>query len=125
MVLLAFCVGLSVVPTSTSQAAEPENSTVPDNTEHRQQVSAESRPRSAWSIDLAGKIKNWKRSIQIDSDGEGVNLSRPFGTRGPALLMSGSVPETTQTSLRAGGDNGIGRVGVDAPGPYLFLHKRW
>lgn len=105
LVLLTFFVGSGALLSSVSQASEP--------------------PRSVWSLDLAAKISNWKPKIRVDSDGEGVNLSRPFGTHGPAVRLSTSIPERAQLSLRAGGDNRVGSAGVDAPGPYLFLHKRW
>lgn len=123
MVLLTFFVGLGVLVSSAAQAAEPVRS--PESAGFAAQRSLpEQWLRAVTGIDLAGKLKNWKPRIRVDSDGEGIKLSRPFGNRGPALRLSTSIPERAQLSLRAGGDNRVGSLG-EAPGPYLFLHKPW
>jgi hypothetical protein len=125
MVLLTFSVGLSVILTGVAQAAEPLRSAVPSKSDSDQRSWTEQWLRSLWSLDLAGKIKNWKPKVSVDSDGEGVKLSHPFGNHGPALRLSTSIPERAQLSLRAGGDNRVGSFGADVPAPYLFLQKRW
>jgi len=125
MVLLTCSVGLGVILTSVAQAAEPLQSTVTTNTAAQQRFSPEQWLRSVWGLDLAGKLRSWKPRIRVDSDGEGVNLSHPFGNHGPALRLSTSIPEPVQLSLRAGGGDRNGSAGSDAPGPYLFLQKRW
>jgi hypothetical protein len=125
MVLLSFFVGLGMLLTSLAQAAEPSRSAVPDKAGSQQRSWTEQWLRSVWGLDLAAKIKNWKPRVRVDSDGEGLRLSHPFGNHGPALRLSTSIPERAQLSLRAGGDNQVGNSGADEPGPYLFLQKRW
>ena len=111
--------------TSIAQAAEPPRSAAPGKAGSQHRSWTEQWLRSVWSLDLADKIKNWKPRVRVDSDGEGVRLSHPFGNHGPALRLSTSIPERARLSLRAGGDNQVGSSGADAPGPYLFLQKRW
>ena len=125
MVLLTFLVGLGVFLSGIAQAAEPPRSALPGKAASQHRSSTEQWLRSVWTLDLAGKIKQWKPRIRVDSDGEGLRLSHPFGNHGPALRLSTSLPERAQLSLRAGGDNQVGNSDIDAPGPYLFLQKRW
>ena len=125
MVLLTFLAGLSVLLSSIVQAAEPPKSAVPGKAAFQQRSWTEQWLRTVWSLDLAAKINNWKPRVRVDSDGEGLRLSHPFGNHGPALRLSTSIPERAQLSLRAGGDNRVGSSDTDVPGPYLFLQKRW
>ena len=60
----------------------------------------------------------------MDNGGEGLNLSRPFGVRGPELRLSGTLPDSAMRSLRAGGEHQIGNF-IESPDVYLFLEKRW
>lgn len=124
MVLLSFFVGLGVLVSSLAQAAEPVPAAGAAGPDAQRSV-PEQWLRAVWGLDLAGKLRSWKPRTRVDSDGEGVRLSHPFGNHGPALRLSTSIPERAQLSLRAGGDNRVGSLGSDAPGPYLFLHKRW
>jgi hypothetical protein len=125
MMLLASLLGLSLFLSSITQAAEPPNSLVPGKAASQQRSWTEQWLRAVWSLDLAAKINNWKPRVRVDSDGEGLRLSHPFGNHGPALRLSTSIPERAQLSLRAGGDNQVGNSAADEPGPYLFLQKRW
>ncbi len=118
LVLLTFFVGFGVLATSVVQA-EPL-----DTMSNGKAVSASQSRSSGWGLDLAGRIKDWKPKITVHK-GEGVNLSQPFGVRGPALQISKSMPDKVQRSLNAGGDRGIGAVPGDRPDVYLFLEKRW
>lgn len=122
IVLLTVFVGFGVLVSSVAQAADP--SPVSPGPEVQRSL-PEQWLRAVWSVDLAGKLRNWKPKIRVDSDGEGIKLSHPFGNHGPALRLSTSIPERAQLSLRAGGDNRVGSLGGDDPAPYLFLHKRW
>jgi len=123
--LLTFSVGLSLLLSSITQAAEPPKSAVAGKVASQQRSWTEQWLRAVWSLDLAARINSWKPRIRVDSDGEGLRLSHPFGNHGPALCLSTSIPERAQLSLRAGGDNQVGSSDTDAPGPYLFLQKRW
>ena len=125
IMLLASVVGLSLFLSSITQAAEPPKSAVPGKAVSQQRSWTEQWLRAVWSLDLAAKINNWKPRVRVDSDGEGLRLSHPFGNHGPALRLSTALPERAQFSLRAGGDNRVGSFDTDAPGPYLFLQKRW
>ena len=122
---LIFLVGLGLLLSSIARAAEPPGSGIPGKAVSQQRPWTEQWLRAVWSLDLAAKINNWKPRVRVDSDGEGLRLSHPFGNHGPALRLSTSIPERAQLSLRAGGDNQVGSSTSDAPGPYLFLHKRW
>ena len=125
MISLTSLAGLSLLLISVTQAAEPPKSGAPDKAVSQQRSWTEQWLRAVWSLDLAAKINNWKPRIRVDSEGEGLRLSHPFGNHGPSLRLSTALPERDQLSLRAGGDNRVGSFGTDAPGPYLFLQKRW
>ena len=125
MVLLTFFIGFSLLLSSITQAAEPPKSAVPGKAASQQRSWTEQWLRAVWSLDLAAKINNWKQRVRVDSEGEGMRLSHPFGNHGPSLRLSTALPERAQFSLRAGGDNRVGSFDTDAPGPYLFLQKRW
>ena len=124
MVLLAFFVGLGVLLASFVQAAE----SAPSGSIVQHSGGETSRPGqwlpSLWSLDLTAKLKSWKPRITVEECDDGLRLSRPFGSRGPALQLSTSIPEHAATSLRAGGDSLVG-VSDDSPDAYLFLQKRW
>jgi hypothetical protein len=123
LVLLTFFVGFGVVLTSVAPAAQPSRSGASNEASHEPDA-PERWIRSVGSLDLATKLQNWKPRIRVDSDGEGVNLSRPFGDRGPALRLSTSMPEPSQNNR----DVGAGRFddnGGDLPDAYLYFFKRW
>ena len=124
LVLLTFFVGLGVLLTSFVQAAEPAQQATILHHADKQKISREQWFRSLWGFDLAGKLKSWKPKIAVVECEDGLRLSRPFGTRGPVLQVSTSVPEHTTYSLRAGGDRLIG-LSNDQPDAYIFLQKRW
>lgn len=124
MVLLAFFVALGVLLTSVVQAAEPKQATHIRQTSGVQKFLPEQWLPSLWGLDLAARLKSWKPSITVEECEDGLSLSRPFGTRGPLLQFSTSVPEHAALSLRAGGDSLVG-VRDDTPDAYLFLQKRW
>ena len=124
LVLLTFFVGFGVVLTSIVQAAPPARMPAASTeTSHTPNMSQQWL-RSMRDLDLATRPQNWKPSIRVDTDGEGVNLSRPFGDRGPTLRLSTSMPEPGHNSL----DGGAGRRdagGGDLPEAYLYFFKRW
>jgi len=116
LVLLTFFVGFGVLATSLAQAAEPLD--IMTNGEARVEQSVTNDWLfSLWSIDLAGKMQNWKPKISVDEGGKGIHLMRPFGVRGPALRVQKSVPDGLGNSLRTRRSTYL-----DA---YLFLEKRW
>ncbi len=123
ILVLIFAVGFGVLATSVAHAAEPVNIMSLQNPGSTKNHS-ESWYESLWGVDLAKKIANWKPPITADDGSEGLTLARPFGTRGPAVRVSDSMPESVLRSLRDGGDNGVG-VRDDSPDVYLFLEKRW
>lgn len=123
LVLLAFFVGFGVLATSAVHAAEPLNIMSFQDPSARKKQS-DRWYQSLWGVDLAGKLSNWKPKVTVDQNGEGLDLSRPFGVRGPALRLSDSMPDAVTRSLRAGGDSQIGAFD-DTPDVYLFLEKRW
>ena len=124
MVLLAFFVGVGVLLTSFVQAAEPVQPVIILQHADEQKSWHEQWLKSMWGLDLAGKLKSWKPKITAAESGDGVQLSRPFGTRGPAVQLSTSIPERASSSLRAGGDSQVG-LANDIPDAYIFLQKRW
>jgi hypothetical protein len=123
LVLLTFFVGVGVLATSVVQAAEALNIT---STEKRavKQPGASLWLQSIWNLAPAAKLRNWKPESVIDEDGQGLNLARPFGARGPTLRLSNTMPDNVKRGLRAGGDHQIGTL-VANPDAYLFLEKRW
>ena len=124
LVLLTFFVGFGVVATSVAQAAEPLDIMSNGKLAQKRADSRQWLPTS-WSLDLADRIRNWTPKIGVHKGGDGLNLSQPFGVRGPALRLSKSLPDNVKRSLSAGGDRGIGAVSGDRPDAYLFLEKRW
>jgi hypothetical protein len=78
----------------------------------------------ATSVAQAGELRIWKPEFSVGKDGRGLNLARPFGTRGPTLRLSHSLPDNVKRSLRAGGDHQIGAFAADSPNGYMFLEKR-
>lgn len=123
MLLVTFFVGVGFVATNVAHAAE-------DFDKHSIQKSAskpgglESWWESVWGLDLAEKLRNWRPSITVRDDGEGLNLARPFGKSGPTIQCSSSLPDSVARSLRAGGDNQIGAFGTESDA-FVFLQKRW
>lgn len=124
IVLLAFFVGLGVLLTSVVQAAEPAQPGAISQRSSNHKARSEQWLPSLWGLDLAARLKDWKPKIAVEECEDGLKLSRPFGTRGPVLQFSTSVPEHATSSLRAGGDSLVG-VKDDTPDAYLFLEKRW
>ena len=123
LVLLTFFVGFGVLATSVAQAEPLDNSN--DSLVQKPATFGQWLP-SSLSLDLAGRIKSWKPNFfRVEKGADGLNLSQPFGARGPALRLSKSLPDNVQRSLAAGGDRGIGVVAGDKPDAYLFLEKRW
>jgi len=124
LVLLTFFVGVGVLATSVAQAAEALNI---KSSEKRvvKHAGTSQRLHSAWNFDLAGKLRTWKQEFVVDDDGQGLNLARPFGVRGPTLRLSNAMPDNVKRSLRAGGDHQIGAFGAGKPDAYMFLEKRW
>ena len=123
LVFLTFFVGFSVLATSVAHAAEPLNIMSAQDPSIKRNKS-DHWYQSLWGVGLTKKLSSWKPKITVDEGGEGLNLSRPFGVRGPALRLSGALPDTVMHSLRAGGDRQIGSFN-DSPDVYLFLEKRW
>lgn len=122
MFLIACFVGFGVLLTSVAQAEQPSVSASATDSHAPQQARTE---KWFYSLDLANRLKNWKPKIEVTTCDEGLNLSRPFGIRGPVLQISTSVPEHAEYSLRAGGDSRVGTLVSDRPDAYLFLQKRW
>lgn len=114
LVLLTFFVGVGVMASGVVQAAE--------SVEH---AGAGQRLVSVWNPDLAAKLRSWKPEFSVDKRGQGLNLARPFGVRGPTLRLSNTMPDNVKRGLRAGGDHQIGTFGADNPDAYMFLEKRW
>ncbi len=116
LLLLTFFVGFGMLATSLVQAAEPLNTTT--NGKARAESSSDGDWLHAmWSIDLGGRLQNWKPEISVDKGGKGLQLARPFGVRGPALRVQKTAPGGTASRPRnySGGNLGA----------YLFLEKRW
>jgi hypothetical protein len=124
LVLLTLFVGVGVLATGVVQAAEALNIM---STEKRavKHAGASQWQRSVWNLDLAGKLRTWKPEFTVDKGGQGLNLARPFGVRGPALRLSIAMPDNVKRCLRAGGDHQIGAFDADNPDAYMFLEKRW
>lgn len=122
MFLIACFVGFGVLLTSVAQAEQPSVSASVVGNHAPQQTLPE---KWLYSLDLANRLKNWKPKIEVATCDDGLNLSRPFGIRGPALQISTSVPEHAEYSLRASGDSQVGALVSDRPDAYLFLQKRW
>ncbi|WP_455234714.1 hypothetical protein [Thiogranum longum] len=124
LVLITFFVGFGVLVTSFAQAAEPALS----ESAYQPAVNQSSSKKGLFSFrraDLAKQIRKWKPKFKAAMAGDGLHLSRPFGTQGPALKLSSSVPSDVERSLLAGGDHRIGTLSSDYPDAYLFLQKRW
>jgi hypothetical protein len=107
LVLITFFVGFGVLVTSFAQSSSKKGLF------------------SFRRADLAKQIRKWKPKFKAAMAGDGLHLSRPFGTQGPALKLSSSVPSDVERSLLAGGDHRIGTLSSDYPDAYLFLQKRW
>ncbi|HED18263.1 MAG TPA: hypothetical protein ENI74_02030 [Gammaproteobacteria bacterium] len=116
LVLLTFFAGFGVLATSLAQAAEPLNIMTNENARAERHAS-DDWLQSLWSINLAEKLRNWKPKISVDEGGEGIQLMRPFGIRGPALRLQYSLPEGAESSLRSNSNTYLDT--------YLFLEKRW
>lgn len=121
LVLLTVFVGLGVLTTSLVQAAQPA-----ETTRTVEQSESDQWLQSLSSFDLLEKMQNWKLQLSANEDGDGVQLARPFGARGPALRISKSFPDEVERCLRAGGHpQFVGAAGTDSPDAYIFLQKRW
>ncbi|MCO6413408.1 MAG: hypothetical protein J5I92_11775 [Thiogranum sp.] len=122
MFLIACFVGFGVLLTSVAQAEQaPLSASVMTDPAPQRSLPE----KWFYSLDLANRLKNWKPKIEVVTCDEGLNLSRPFGIRGPVLQISTSVPEYAEHSLRAGGDSQVGTLIGDQPDAYLFLQQRW
>lgn len=115
MILLAFFVGLGVLLTSFAQAYEPPKPASIMQHFDSERHWPEQWLQSLWGLDLAARLKSWKPKITVDDCHDGMCLSSPFGSHGPALQFSASGPEPASSSLRGG----------DSPDAYLLLQKRW
>ncbi len=124
LVLLTFFVGVGVLTTSVVQAAEALNITSAEKRAVKH-AGASQWLQSVWNLDLAEKLRTWKPEFTVDKRGQGLNLARPFGVRGPTLRLSNSMPDNVKRCLRAGGDHQIGTFGADNTDAYVFLEKRW
>jgi N-acetylmuramoyl-L-alanine amidase len=123
LVLLTFFVGFGVVLTSIAHAAPPSRAPAAPKEPSPRPV-PEQWLRSVWTPDLSTKLQNWKPRIRVDSDEEGVNLTRLFGNHGPALRMSTSMPDPGHNGID-GGASRTDASGSDLPEAYLYLFKRW
>lgn len=128
MVVLTCGVALGVVLSSVAHAAEPTEEAQSSVTTSLQQlrvefISGEWLP-SMGNLDLAERIKNWRPKIEVDKGGDGLRVSHPFGSHGPAFRFSTNVPKHMKRSMRAGGDSQIGSL-HDNPDGYIFLQRRW
>jgi len=116
LALLTFFVGFGMLATSLVQAAEPLDITT--NGKARAEPSGSGDWLHAFrSIDLAGKLQNWKPKISADEGGKGLRLARPFGVSGPALRVQKTAPGGAASRLRTSSSGNLGA--------YLFLEKRW
>ena len=111
LLLVVLFVAFGVLATSMAQAGEPPAGRASVASSH---------------LDLAMNLRNWKSSVVVDVDERegGLNLVRPFGSRGPKLRAStstlrGSGSITPPAARRLSGLS-FARVPV-----YLFLEKRW
>ncbi len=127
MVVVACSVALGVVLSSVAQASGPVR-TAPAPVMMLQQFGADLVSgewlQSIEDTNLASRLKNWKPKIEVDKGGAGLQLSHPFGSHGPALKFSTSIPGYVKRSLRAGGDSQVGSLN-DKPDAYIFLQRRW
>jgi hypothetical protein len=124
LVLLTFFVGVGVMASGVVLAAEALNIVSSDKRAVKHTGSGHRLP-SLWNLDLAAKLRSWKPEFTVDKRGQGLNLVRPFGVRGPTLRLSNAMPDNVKRGLRAGGDHQIGAFGADNPDAYMFLEKRW
>ncbi len=119
LLLIALFVGLGLLFTGLAQAAPgAHTSAVSAHTQ------AEQRWHSIWGLDLARKLREWRPSIRVSDDAEGLTLARPFGKSGPSLQGTSSLPDSVKRSLRAGGGQRFGAYLGDSD-LFLFLQKRW
>ncbi len=73
-------------------------------------------------LEMSEKHSNWKTASSVF--GSGLNVAQPFGTRGPAVKLSTSVPRATRASLLAGiGPRSGGSISW--ANAYLLVQKRW
>lgn len=119
LVIIALFVGLGVVATGVAQAAAPIGTRATRDLE-----GSEKWWQSIWGLDLARKLKEWRPSITVEKDAEGLNLARPFGKSGPTLQLSSSLPDSVLRSLHASGVRELGASGTNTD-LFLFLQKRW
>lgn len=119
LAIFALSVGLGMLATSVAQAASPNSTRASRNME-----GSEKWWQSIWGLDLARKLKEWRPSITVDKDAEGLNLARPFGKSGPGLQCSSSLPDSVLRSMHAVGGRPVGPFGTDTD-LFLFLQKRW
>lgn len=128
MVVLTCGVAIGVLLSSVASAAEPAGETRSPVTITLQQLGAEFISgewlHSFGDLNLADRMKNWRPKIEVDSGGDGLRISHPFGGHGPALKFSTAVPGHVKRSLRAGGDSQVGSLN-DNPDGYIFLQRRW
>ncbi len=120
LVLLTLFVGLGVLTTSLVQAAQPVLAKGAS-----QQSETNQWLESLSSIELVAKVQSWTPEFSVGDDGDGLQLARPFGARGPSLRISKSFPEQVERCLRAGGHPQFSAATADSPDAYIFLQKRW
>lgn len=116
---IALFIGLGMLAGSMAQAAPQGGYRTDAVTE-----GSEKWWQSIWGLDLARKLRDWRPSITIEKDAEGLNVARPFGKSGPTLQFTSSLPDSVRYSLRAGGDQQVGALGNNTD-LFLFLQKRW
>jgi hypothetical protein len=119
LALIVLIVGSGVFATGVVQAAAPL-----DTRAARGLEGSEKWWQSIWGLDLARRLKDWRPSVTIQIDAEGLNLARPFGKSGPTVQLTSAMPDTVLRSLRAGGDHQVGAFGNNTD-LFLFLQKRW
>lgn len=124
LVLLTFFIGVGVMASGLVQASEALN-IVSAQQRVVKHAGASQGLQSERKFDTASMPQRWKPWFTVGEDGQGLNLARPFGVRGPTLWLSKSMPDDVKRCLRAGGDRQIGTFGAERSDAYLFLEKRW
>ncbi len=73
-------------------------------------------------LEVSEKHSTWKTASSVF--GSGLNVAHPFGSRGPAVKLSTSVPRATRASLLTGiGPRSGGSISW--ANAYLLVQKRW
>ncbi len=119
LLLITLFVGLGALFTGLAQAAPGAHGSPVSA-----QAQAEQRWHSIWGLDLARKLREWRPSIGVDNNAEGLTLARPFGKSGPSLQATSSLPDSVRRSLSAGGGHRFA-ASVGDSDLFLFIQKRW